>query len=210
MSAGIDAGEWKVNIVSVDSGAGDDRPAAVKAIRGIRAARNVLGDRLGSTLQRSKATYYAALEDLPQLIGSTDAQERALEAARTAETESLGVLGCEVASYSSGPQNAAGDAGGIRMYQVAVKPNGTQAAGADDEPFEVEDAILVRDLQGVETGNPFDLETVSCALIAMATANGNPSIANTYAGSYRMHSDSDLWEGVQDLLSHVFPTEGEA
>src|SRR4051812_33364006 len=133
MSAGIDAGLWKVNIVSVDSSRGGERGPTVLGVKGIRAARNSLGDRLGSTLTRSKATYDDALEALPQLIGSTDDQEQALEAARTAETASGGVLGCEVVAQAVEPQEAAGDAGGIRLYQVAVKPDGAQAESPDDE-----------------------------------------------------------------------------
>lgn len=210
MSAGIDAGLYRVNIVSIDSSARhparSETPTAVLAIRGIRAARNVLGDRLGSTLKRSKDTYEAALSTLPQLVGSTDDQETALEAARAAETHSDGVLGCEVASEPVEAQEPAGDAGETRLYQVAVKPDGSQATGPDDKPFEIEDAILVRDFEA----SGLDIEVVSCALIAMATANGNPSVANTYAGSYRLHSDSGLWGGVQDLLEHVFPTSQES
>ena len=73
-----------MNIASIDSTKGGQATPHLGA-RGISAARNLLGDRLGAHKTRAMQTYEAALTDLPQRIGGHDSQERALEAARAAE-----------------------------------------------------------------------------------------------------------------------------
>lgn len=206
----MNQGTYKVNIVAIDSTAAGVQPSHTLAIKGIRAARNALGDRLNATLKRSKLTYDDAIAgNIPALIGSTDSQELALEATVVAETASQGVLGCEVAYEGSGAENAAGDAGSMRVYKVRVhEDTGEQVFDIGRQANVLEkDALLIEDIVTQETGNPFTLEATTHALIAMATANGVPGVATTYAGSYRRHGDEDLWAEVQDLLEHVFPVD---
>lgn len=186
-------------------GVEEDKKAS--AIKGVRAARQVLGDRIGSTMRRAEAAVDEAQHSERYVLGSHDDLEVVQQAGRAAETESNGVLLVEV---GPNPENAASDAGAsdglsARIYKVLVDPATGEQAWPDGEP---RDAVLVDDLGNLTGGTGYSWEAISHALICMVSADGGPGTALTYARTYAMHGEEDgVWHEVCELLESVFPSD---
>lgn len=182
----------------------EDKKAS--AIKGVRAARQVLGDRLGSTLKRSEAAVDEAQHSERYILGSHPDLEVVQQAAVAAETESNGVLMVEVGSDA---ETAASDAGvsddlGVRLYHVKVDPG----TGDPSDEGELQDAVLVNDLENLTGGSGHSWEAIANALIVLVTAEGGPGTAITYARTYAMHGPEDgPWHEVVDILGGVFPSD---
>lgn len=214
MSGGVKLGDYIVRIVALNQ---SEQGWKISAVRGIRSARVTLGDKLNASLQRSKETADAAQQGAEEgtrvIIGSHDSQDVAREAALAAETDSNGVMRVEVVPNPETAASAAGvnqDSDDVRIYHVNVHADTGEPVGEDNANAVLKDAILVDDVSDMIGDNPFSWQACAAAIVTMATAMGNPGIANTYAGSYKMHTDADLWAEVQIILNTVFPNPEES
>lgn len=210
--------------------ASEDRSEATKdlAIKGVRAARNVLGDKLGATAKRAEATVMALGDtDGPQPIGGCKGQQTALDAVGAAGSESNGMLVCEVILDHTAPQEAAGSAGnsdlndeaGVRVYKIEICDDcGSETNELEDGAgacqhngkTHFEDAVLVSDVESeLASVNPFSWEACACALITLAACSGTlslPSKTNTYMNNYVVHApDAAVWIEAKRVLATVFP-----
>jgi hypothetical protein len=204
-------GKFIVAVVGIDPTKQGAQPAAVSGVKGIRSARTVLGDRLGSTLVRSKEAWDEALEKLSDgenyALGSTDDEDKASEAARAAETDSTGVLRVEVQIDPEAPLEAGdGFTGAIEfdvpLFKVRLNDEGEQVFG--DEGHEHEAIIVEHLAEGIGNRAPFSFPAIAYALTTMAMCGGNPSATLTAVNSYARHSDPETWGEAAALLQIVF------
>lgn len=212
---------YVVMIVGVDSTviAAADSSAQELGVAGIRAARSVLGDRLGATEKLATETWDNAIEALSSgaeyPLGSHDSPETAQEAVGAAETASEGVLGVEVQINAAEPQKPgelpepADDPGAIefdaRLYSVHTdKETGEQVAEPGDG-VETREAILLEDLiEGIGSRASFRWEAIAYAMTALAFAQGNPNLALSMVRSYARHSEPETWGESAAILELSF------
>lgn len=179
----------------------------IAAVAGIRAARAVLGDRLGSTLPRAQETFREAEKSESTILGSHEERSVVEEARKRAVAASEEALQVEV---QVNPENAPSDAGvtgEVRIYKVWIDaPTGEQVLGSESADIVAKsverDAILVDDL-GELSPVPFSWESIASALICMVPTNGNPSSATAFARTQALH-DPGTWDEVVDVFDAVF------
>lgn len=187
-----------------------DEETKALAIKGVRAVRNVLGDQLGATAKRAEeAAHKLAEADEPVVLGGTDREDTALSAVQAAVLESKGVLLVEVALSPEAAEEAAGDAGSMRVFKVYVDEKGEQYFGMDREAVTEKDAVLVEDIDDPIMRNPFSWEACATAMVALAAASGTlslPSKANVYMSSFALNGgEPELWLEAMHALKIVFP-----
>lgn len=221
--------KFVVSLTTIDASASGSHSATVLGVKGIRAARFVLGDAVNATLQRSKATWDEAMTVLGEggtvVIGSADTEETASKAARSAETESQGVLGVQVGQNTESPETASSDLteGVVEIecdiHQIEMCADcGMATTTVQDGPDACQhnrestfkDAILLDDfLAGAVTAGTAShdgpaLDAVAYALTAMAIANGNGSMALTICRAFGRHRDPETWGTAGGMIRMAF------
>jgi hypothetical protein len=148
----------------------------VQVVVGIRRAREVLGDELGSTLQRSVATVdqFKANGQQPVLIGRHADLSLVHKAARALEADSVGGA------------KAAIDLTPEQVFDATLR---TPANGVPED-------------EGDET---FSAESYATALVLMALTGGNPNGALAAANALMHTADVEFFDEVGDVLLDTFP-----
>lgn len=188
--------------------------STANAIKGIRNARIVLGDRLGSQPKRVASVVADAEKSETYILGSHDDLSIAQEAAQRCETDSNG---CVLVEVRPNPENAPSDAGVSaepKVYKVEVcadcghetstlldGPDACQHAGES----EFKECVLLDDLDGL-IGVPYSWEAIALAVITLTTCNGSPSAALTAANTYALHAP-ETWDEVGEFYEAVFPVD---